>query len=82
MEIFGSNHRVFVRRGVGEQMIAACVLPTVMHGGGCGGALLVTVMIYLEFKAHLTSMATTAFWVATLKNLKNKKYILICLTLF
>ena len=28
-----------------------------------GGALLVTLsVIYLEFKAHLTSMATTAFW--------------------
>uniref|UniRef100_A0AAZ3QLC0 Tc1-like transposase DDE domain-containing protein n=1 Tax=Oncorhynchus tshawytscha TaxID=74940 RepID=A0AAZ3QLC0_ONCTS len=28
----------------------------------CGGALLVTMsVIYLEFKAHLTSMATTAF---------------------
>jgi hypothetical protein len=28
----------------------------------CGGALLVTLsVIYLEFKAHLTSMATTAF---------------------
>jgi hypothetical protein len=30
--------------------------------GGCGGALLVTLsVIYLEFKAHLTSMATTSF---------------------
>ena len=29
----------------------------------CGGALLMTLsVIYLEFKAHLTSMATTAFW--------------------
>ena len=28
----------------------------------CGGALLVTLsVIYLEFKAHLTSMAATAF---------------------
>jgi hypothetical protein len=28
----------------------------------CGGALLVTLsVIYLEFKAHFTSMATTAF---------------------
>ena len=35
-----------------------------MCGGGvrCDGALLVTLsLIYLEFKAHLTSMATTAF---------------------
>ena len=40
------------------------VVPTVMHGGGVmvWGALLVTLsVIYLEFKAHLTSMATTAF---------------------
>ena len=29
---------------------------------GCDGALLVTLsVIYLEFKAHLTSMTTTAF---------------------
>ena len=46
-------------------MISACVVPTVKHGGGgvmCGGDLLVTLsVIYLEFKAHLTSMATTAF---------------------
>ena len=29
----------------------------------CGGALMVTLsVIYLEFKAHLTSMATTAVW--------------------
>ena len=64
-EIFGSNCSVFVRRRVGEWMISACVVPTVKHGGGivmCGGALLVTQsVIYLEFKAHLTSMATTAF---------------------
>ena len=33
-EIFGSNRRVFVRRGVGERMISACVFPTVKHGGG------------------------------------------------
>ena len=33
-EIFGSNRRVFVRRRVGEQMISACVVPTVKHGGG------------------------------------------------
>ena len=32
-EIFGSNRRVFVRRRVGEQMISACVVPTVKHGG-------------------------------------------------
>ena len=33
-EIFGSNRRVFVRRRVSEQMIAACVVPTMKHGGG------------------------------------------------
>jgi hypothetical protein len=33
-EIVGSNHRVFVRRRVGEQMSSACVVPTVKHGGG------------------------------------------------
>ena len=33
-EIFGSNRHVFVRPGVGERMISACVFPTVKHGGG------------------------------------------------
>jgi hypothetical protein len=33
-EIFGSNRFVFVRHRVGEQMISACVFPTVKHGGG------------------------------------------------
>ena len=28
LEIFGSNRRVFVRRGVGERMISACGFPT------------------------------------------------------
>ena len=32
-EIFGSNHRVFVRHRVGERMSSACVVPTVKHGG-------------------------------------------------
>ena len=32
-EIFSSNRHVFVRRGVGERMISACVAPTVRHGG-------------------------------------------------
>ena len=64
-EIFGSTRRFFVRRRVGERMLSACVVPTVNHGGEvwwCGDALLVTLsLIYLEFKTHLTSMATTAF---------------------
>ena len=34
MDIFGSNYRVIVRRGVRERMISACVFPTVKHGGG------------------------------------------------
>ena len=34
LEISGSNRCVFVRRGVGERMISACVVPTVKHGGG------------------------------------------------
>uniref|UniRef100_A0AAZ3S2Q7 Transposase Tc1-like domain-containing protein n=1 Tax=Oncorhynchus tshawytscha TaxID=74940 RepID=A0AAZ3S2Q7_ONCTS len=33
-EIFGSNRHVFVGRRVGEQIISACVVPTVKHGGG------------------------------------------------
>jgi hypothetical protein len=43
-------------------MISACVIPTVKHGGGWfGGALLVTLLvIYFKFKAHITSMTTTA----------------------
>jgi hypothetical protein len=65
LETFGSNRCVLVRCSVGEWMISACVFPTVKHGGGgvkVGGALLVTLsVIYLEIKAHLTSMATIAF---------------------
>ena len=38
-EIFGSNRRVFVRRGVGERMISACVFPTVKHRGGGEGVM-------------------------------------------
>ena len=64
-EIFGSNRSVFVRRGVGERMISACVwFPPWSKDKvwWCGDALLVTLLaIYLEFKEHLTSMATTAF---------------------
>ena len=33
-EIFGSHRRVYVRRRKGERMSAACVVPTVKHGGG------------------------------------------------
>ena len=33
LEIFGSNHCVFVRSRVGEWMISTCVVPTVKHGG-------------------------------------------------
>ena len=48
-------------------MIFACVVPTRKHGGEgvrmWGGALLVTLSVnYLEFKAHVNSMATTAFY--------------------
>ncbi|CAJ0915678.1 unnamed protein product [Ranitomeya imitator] len=31
-EIFGSNHRVFVRRRKGERMDSTCLVPTVKHG--------------------------------------------------
>uniref|UniRef100_A0AAZ3STE8 Transposase Tc1-like domain-containing protein n=1 Tax=Oncorhynchus tshawytscha TaxID=74940 RepID=A0AAZ3STE8_ONCTS len=34
LEIFGSNHRVFMRCRVGEWMISACVVPPMKHGGG------------------------------------------------
>ena len=66
LAIFGSNRRVFVRRREGERMVSACVVPPVKHGKGGvmvgGGALLGSLLvIYSEFKAHLTSMATTAF---------------------
>ena len=30
---FWFNRRVFVSRGVGEQMISACVFPTIRNGG-------------------------------------------------
>jgi hypothetical protein len=64
-EIFVSNLCVFVRRRVGERMISARVVPVVKHGGGgvvvWGCFAGDNVMIYLEFKAHSTSMATTAF---------------------
>ena len=56
---------VFVRRGVGERMIITCVFLTLKHGGG--GVMvwvffLVTLsVIYLELKAHLTSIANTEF---------------------
>lgn len=33
-EIFGANHRVFVRRRKGERMDSTCLVPTVKHGGG------------------------------------------------
>ena len=33
-KIFGSNCHVFVRRRLDEQMISACLVPTVNHGGG------------------------------------------------
>ena len=33
-EMFGCNCCVFVKHRVGEQMIAACVVPTMKHGGG------------------------------------------------
>ena len=32
--IFGAICSVFVRCGVGERMISACVVPTIKHGGG------------------------------------------------
>ncbi|CAJ0922022.1 unnamed protein product [Ranitomeya imitator] len=38
-EIFGSNHRVFVRRRKGERMDSTCLVPTVEHGGGGVGVL-------------------------------------------
>ena len=33
-EIFGSSHRVFVCRRVGERIVPQCETPTVKHGGG------------------------------------------------
>ena len=55
-----SSNCVFVRSRVGERMISACVNPTVKHLGVEVHCWWHSV-IYLEFKAHLTSMATTAF---------------------
>ena len=49
-------------------MISACVVPIVKYVGG--GALPVTLsVVYLEFKAHLTSMFTTAFYNEMLSHL-------------
>ena len=48
----------------GERMISACVVHTVKHGGGgvmVWGCFAGDTVVYLEFKAHFTSMATTAF---------------------
>ena len=60
-EMFGSNHHVFVRRRVGDYL-CMCGSHHEAWRRRCGGALLVTMsVIYLEFKAHLTSMVTTAF---------------------
>ena len=59
-EIFGSERLVFVRHRVGDQMISACVAPTVKHGGG-GVGVLCWWHCLREIKAHLTSVATTAF---------------------
>ncbi|CAJ0956123.1 unnamed protein product [Ranitomeya imitator] len=39
-EIFGSNHRVFVRRRKGERMDSTCLVPTVTFGGGARWRLL------------------------------------------
>ena len=33
-ELFGSNHRVYVRRQTGDRLKAPCVTPTIKHGGG------------------------------------------------
>lgn len=33
-DIFGSNCRVFVRRGEGEHIVPQCMVPTVKHGVG------------------------------------------------
>jgi hypothetical protein len=60
-EIFASNCHDFMSHRVGEQMISECVIPTVKHGGGGGALLVILSVIYLEFKAHLTSMATRAY---------------------
>ena len=48
-EIIVSNHCVIVRRRVGEQMISACVVPTVKHGGGDG------VMVWVCFAGDTVS---------------------------
>ncbi|CDQ81780.1 unnamed protein product [Oncorhynchus mykiss] len=45
-------------KGTHQKVMCVCVCVCVLW---CGGALLLTRVIYLEFKAHLTSMTTTAF---------------------
>ena len=49
----------------------------------CGGALLVTMsVISLEFKAHLTSMATTAFCSGGVSKLSTGTVYILCVFTF
>jgi hypothetical protein len=56
LEMFGSNRCVFVRYGVGERMISACVFRTVKHGGGgvmVWGCFAGDTVYDLEFRIYL-----------------------------
>ena len=69
-EISGFNRCVFVRQSKWTDDLRMCGSHCEAWRRRCDGALLETLfVIYLEFKAHLTSMTTTPFCSDTLSHL-------------